>query len=159
MSDDASIRLQTLKPKFRLRVAGIFIVAIVGLGYFGFTRHGVYIAYYGGLAVLGALALIVQYRRERAIVHNRLSAVGVVTDYRIPLRSSPRIVRFLASKFSAEVPLIKYSFVAFDQKTYTGETGWGAYGLYKGAQITVLYNPENAARNHPLRGFIFYSFH
>ncbi|MFI5057256.1 MAG: hypothetical protein ACHQLQ_03655 [Candidatus Acidiferrales bacterium] len=149
---------QLLRPKFHLRIAGVFILAIVILGYVGFTRHGVYRAYFGGLAVLAAAALIVQYRRERAVVHNRLSAVGVVTDYRIPLRSGPRIFRILASKFSPEIPLIKYSFVAFDQKSYTGETGWGTSGLYKGAQITVLYNPENPARNHPLTSLVFYSF-
>ena len=158
-SSDASMRLQTLQPKFHLRFAAVFILAIVFLGFLGFTKHGVYRAYFGGLACLAAAALIVQYRRERAIVHNRLSAVGVVTDYRIPLRSSPRIVRFLASKFSPEVPIIKYSFVAFDQKTYKGETGWGALGLYKGAQVTILYKPENPTMNHPLTSFTFYSFH
>jgi hypothetical protein len=157
-TSNASMRLQTLKPKFHLRIAAVFILAIVVLGYVGYRRHGVYRAYFGSLAGLAAAALIVQYRRERAIVHNRLSAVGVVTDYRIPLRSGSRIVRFLASKYSPEVPLVKYSFVAFDQKTYTGETGWGTFGLYKGAQITVLYNPENPARNHPLTSLVFYSF-
>ena len=158
-SSDASMRLQTLQPKFHLRFAAVFILAIVFLGFLGFTKHGVYRAYFGGLACLAAAALIVQYRRERAIVHNRLSAVGVVTDYRIPLRSGPRIVRFLASKFSPEVPIIKYSFVAFDQKTYKGETGWGALGLYEGAQVTILYKPENPTVNHPLTSFTFYSFH
>ncbi|HEY6945144.1 MAG TPA: hypothetical protein VI431_08385 [Candidatus Acidoferrum sp.] len=152
------MRLQTLQPKFHLRIAAVFILAIIILGFFSFTKHGVYRAYYGGLSGLTALALIVQYSRERAIVHNRLSAAGVVTDYRIPLRSGPRIVRFLVSKFSPEVPRIKYSFVAFDQKTYTGETGWGARGLYKGAQLIILYNPGNPAANHPLGSFIFYSF-
>jgi hypothetical protein len=157
-SSDANIRLQTLKPKFHLRAAGVFILAIVVLGYVGYRRHGVYRAYFGGLGVLAGVALVVQYRRERTIVHNRLSAVGVVTDYRIPLRSRSRIANFFVSKFSPEVPLIKYSFVAFDQMTYTGETGWGTFGLYKGAQITVLYNPENPARNHPLTSLVFYSF-
>jgi hypothetical protein len=158
MSNDASIRLQTLKPKFHLRRAGVFILAFVLLGLFSFTKHGVYRAYYGGFAGLGAAALIVQYRRERAIVYNRLSAAGVVTDYSIPLRTKSRIVNFFVSRFSPEVPRIKYSFVAFDQKTYTGATGWGAYGLYKGAPITVLYNPENPARNHPLTSLLYYSF-
>jgi hypothetical protein len=157
-SSGASARLQTLQPRFHLRIAAIFILAIVFLGFLSFTKRGVYRAYYGGLSGLAAAALIVQYCRERTIVHNRLSAVGAVTHYRIPLRSGPRIVRFLVSKFSPEVPRIKYSFVAFDQKTYTGETGWGARGLYKGAEITVLYNPQNPARNHPLTSFIFYSF-
>jgi hypothetical protein len=158
-SSNAGMRLQTLQPKFHLRFAAVFIVAIIILGFFSFTKHGVYRAYYGGIAGLAAAALTVQYGRERAIVHNRLSAVGIVTDYRLPLRSRSRVLNFIVSRFSPDVPRIKYSFVAFDQKTYTGETGWGAFGLYKGAQITVLYNPENAAANHPLTSFIFYSFH
>ena len=156
---DARLRLQTLQPRFHLRIAGLFIVAGVVLAYVAYTKHGVYRAYYAVLSGLVAVVFIVQYSRERAIVHNRLSAVGIVTDYRIPLHSAPRIVRLLARKFSPEVPLIKYSFVAFDQKTYIGETGWRAGGLHKGAQIVVLYNPENPAANHPLRSFIFYSFH
>lgn len=155
---DARTQLQTLQPKFQLRGAAIFLAAILFLGFLSLRRHGAYRAYYGGLSGLAAAALIVQYCRERAIVHNRLSAVGIVTDYLIPLHSAPRIIRFLARKFSPEVPLIKYSFLAFDQKTYTGKTGWGTGGLYKEAQITVLYNPENPAANHPLRSFVFYTF-
>lgn len=157
-SSDDSLQLQTLKPKFHLRRAGVFIVAIVVLGYIGYRKHDVSRLSCDVVAVLGAGAMIVQYRRERAVVHNRLSARGVVTDYRIPGRTKSRIINFFVSKFSPEVPIMKYSFVAFDQKTYTGETGWGAYGLNKGAPITVLYNPENPAKNHPLRSFVFYSF-
>ena len=157
-SSDAGMPLQTLQPKFHLRIAAIFILAIVFLGVLSFTRHGVYRAYYGGLSGLAAVALIVQYSRERAIVFNRLSAVGVVTDYRIPLKNNSRFLNFIVSKFSPDIPRIKYSFVAFDQKTYTGETGWRAHGLYKGAQLTILYNPGNPAANHPLTSFIFYSF-
>jgi hypothetical protein len=156
-SSDAGMRLQTLKPKFHHRRAAVFILALVLLGFFSLTKHGVYRAYYGGFAGLGAAALIVQYRREHAIVHNRLSAVGVVTDYRLPLRSRSSVLNFIVSKFSPDVPVFKYSFAAFDQRTYTGETGWGSRGLYKGAQITVLYNPGNPAVNHPLTSFIFYS--
>jgi hypothetical protein len=158
-SSDASERLQTLQPKFHLRIAAVFILAIVFLGFLSFTKHGFYRAYYGGFACLAAVALIVQYCRERTIVHNRLSAVGVVTEYRIPLRRRSRVLNFIVSRFSPAIPLIKYSFVAFDQKAYTGETGWGSHGLLKGAQITVLYNPENPAANHPLTTFIFYCFH
>jgi hypothetical protein len=158
-SSDASERLQTLQPKFHLRIAAVFILAIVFLGFLSFTTHGVYTAYYGGIACLAAVALIVQYCRERTIVHNRLSAVGVVTEYRIPLRSRSRVLNFIVSRFSPDVPCIKYSFVAFDQKTYEGETGWGALGLYKGAQLNILYKPENPTVNHPLTSFTFYSFH
>lgn len=156
---EARVRLQTLRPRFHPRIAAIFVATILILGFLSLRKHGPYRAYYAVLSSSAAAVFIVQYRREYAIVHNRLSAVGIVTDYRIPLQSVPRIVRLLARKFSPEVPLIKYSFVAFDQKTYTGETGWRAGALYKGAQIIVLYNPENPAANHPLRSFIFYSFH
>lgn len=147
------------EPKFRLRVAAIFIVAIVSLGFLTFTKQGVYRAYYGGLSGLAAGSLIVQYRRERASVHNRLSAVGIVTDYRIPLRSGFRVLNFIVSRFSPDIPRIKYSFVAFDQKACKGERGWGARGLYKAARVTILYEPGNPAVNHPLTSFIFYSFH
>ncbi len=50
-SNDAGMRLQMLRPKFHLRTAAIFILAIVFLGFLSFTRHGVYRAYYGGLLV------------------------------------------------------------------------------------------------------------
>ena len=63
-----------------------------------------------------------------------------------------------APYFGKGVPIIKYEFIAFDQKTYQGETGWGATGLEKGSQITILYNPENPRKSHPLGGFVFYSF-
>lgn len=156
---DARMQLQTLRPTFHLRIAAIFVATILILGFLSLRRRGVYRAYYAVLSGSVAVVFVVQCRRERAIVHNRLSAVGIVTDYRIPLHSAPRIVRLLARKFSPEVPLIKYSFVAFDKKTYTGETGWRAGALYQGTQIIVLYNPENPSANHPLRSFIFYSFH
>jgi len=45
------------------------------------------------------------------------------------------------------------SFVAFDEKTYVGETGWGVRGLYEGARITILYNSGNPAASHPLTSF------
>src|SRR6266403_5482117 len=154
-SGDASLRLQTLKLKFQLRIATIFILAIIFLGFVSFTKHGVYKAYYGGLSGLAAAVLIVQYCRERTIVQSRLSAVGIVTDYCIPFRSRSRPLNFIVSRFTPDVPRIKYSFVAFDQRTYRGQTGWGARGLYQGAYVTILYKPENPALNHPLTSFIF----
>jgi hypothetical protein len=39
--------------------------------------------------------------------------------------------------FGKGVPIIKYEFLAFDQKTYHGETGWGARSLPPGPQITA----------------------
>jgi hypothetical protein len=157
-SSDAGMLLQTLRPKFHWRVPIVFGVLIGFLGYVAYAKAGVEGIGYGGLAAVGAVAMFVQYRRERALTHNRLSAVGVVTDYRIPFRGKSRILNFIVARFYPEVPRYKYTFVAFDQKTYGGETGWGSRGLSKGAKINVLYDPENPARNHPHGGFIFYSF-
>jgi hypothetical protein len=145
------MRLQTLQPVFHPRIAAVFILAIVFLGFLSFTKHGVFRAYFGGIACLAAVALIVQYCRERTIVHNRLSAVGVVKEYKIRGKSAPYLGK--------GVMVIKYEFVGFDQKTYKGETGWGATNLYEGSRVTVLYDPGNPSVNHPLTSFIFYSFH
>jgi hypothetical protein len=109
-----------------------------------------YRAFYRGLAALLAMALIVQYRRERRLVSNPLSATAVVTGHKIRGKGVPY--------FGTGVPIIHYEFSAFDQKTYHGETGWGAAGVAKGSQITVLYNPEDPSKNHPLGGFVFFSF-
>lgn len=155
---DAPARLQTLQPRLRLRKAAIFIIAFLFLAGVGFFSHGPERFYCFVLAILGSFAFAVQYRREHELVRNRLSAVGTVTGYRIPGRSRYRIVRFIVRRFAPEVPVIKYSFVAFDQKTYSGETGFGARDLREGEGILIIYNPENPARNHPLGGFIFYSF-
>ena len=57
---DASAALQTLQPKFHLRVVAFFILAIVVLAYLGYTSRGVCRAYYGGLSLLSAVALLVQ---------------------------------------------------------------------------------------------------
>src|SRR6266446_9151812 len=144
-SRDLTTRLQTLQPKLRLRAVGFLVVCIVFLGCLSYTTRTVYRVFYGGLSALGTVSLIVQYRRERALVRNRLSAVGVVTEYKVRGRGAPYLGK--------GVPVIKYQFVAFDQKTYHGETGWGAGGLAEGESVTVLYNPENPAANHPLSGF------
>ena len=158
MSDDISARLQTMQPKFHLRIAWIFIAAVAILVFLAYARPGFYRFEYAGVAALTAGALLFHYRKERRIVQDRLSAVGIVTDYSIPLRGKSRFLNFILSKFSPEVPRIKYSFVAFDQKTYTGQTGWGGARFRQGSPITILYRPGNPAVNHPLTSFIFYSF-
>lgn len=155
-SAEINRRVQTLQPKFRWRIIVVFIPVIGLLSYIGVRKGGVYKACYGGLAGLAGIALVVQYRREHRLIQNHLSAVGAVTDYRIPFRGRSKILNFLLSQFSPDVPIAKYSFTAFDQKTYTGQTGWGTRGLYNGAPIVILYNPENPAANHPLRGFVFF---
>jgi len=147
---DPKLNLLTLQPEIRLRPLLFFAGCIGLLGCLSYLKPEPYRAAYGSLAALAAMALIVQYRRESVLVRNRLSAVGVVTEYRIRGRSVPH--------FGNGVPVIKYEFVAFDQKTYYGQTGWGTSGLKKGSRITIIYNPENPARSHPLSGFVFYSF-
>lgn len=156
---DAAARLQALQPRLHLRRPAIIILLIVPLLIgVSFFKNGPERFFYRGLAVLVVLAFIVQYRREHAIVYNHLSTIGEVTGYRIPGRSRYRIIRVLMAPFAPEVPIIKYSFLAFDQKTYGGETGFGARDLHRGDRILIIYNPENPAKNHPLGGFIFYSF-
>ena len=149
-SIDASLGLQLVRPKFQLRVAAFYIFCIAFLAYLTYRTHFPYRAFYGGLFVLSTAALIVQYRREHALVQNRLSAAGVVTEYKIRGKGGLHLGK--------GVPVIKYQFVAFDQNTYQGETGWGAAGLEEGSQLTVLYDPQSPAKNHPLTSFIFYSF-
>ena len=153
---DVNAQLQNMKPKLRLRVVGFFLLALAILAWRGYATNGVYSAFYWVLALVGAIGLTLQYRSERAVVHNHLPAIGVVTDYRDPLSRIPRFI--LALAHAARTPQIKYSFIAFDQKIYTGETGWNTSGRYKGAPITILYSPENPALNHSLTGLIFYSF-
>ena len=154
----AALRVQTAHPILRWRMVAVFVAVILILSFVSFVNHGVRRVYYGTLAGAATLALVMQYRRERALVTNRLQTTGVVTDWGKPLRSHSRFVDFILSRFSGNIPIMKYSFIAFDQKTYTGETGWGARSQYIGARIPILYNAEKPAANHPLRSFIFYSF-
>src|SRR6266849_1803203 len=121
--------LQTVKPKLRLRVVGFYIFCIAFLGYLSYAKHGVYRAFYGGLSALAAAALIVQYRRERVLADCRLSAVGIVTEFKIRGKGAPYLGK--------GVRVIKYEFVAFDQKAYHGETGWGTGGFAEGDHVTV----------------------
>ena len=152
-------QLQTARATLRWRAVGVFVAVILILGAVSFYNRGVRRAYYGVLSAAAAVALTVQYSRERALIGNRLLAEGVVTDWGRPVRSRSRVVNAILSRFSGNIPVMKYSFVAFDQKTYTGQTGWGARDLYIGAHIPVLYAAGNPARNHPLHGLVFYSFH
>ena len=137
------------EPKLRLRPVLFFGACLAILATASYFKPEPYRAFYGSLAGLLIFAMVYQYRKETSLVRNHLSAVAVVTDYRLRGKRAPY--------FGGGVPIIKYEFVAFDQKTYQGETGWGAKNLQKGSQITILYNPENPARSHPLGGFIFYS--
>ena len=146
---DANLSLLAFRPKLRLQPIIFFTGCVAVLGAASYVKPEPYRAFYGGLAALLAMALIVQYRRERRLVSNPLSATAVVTDHKIRGKGVPY--------FGTGVPIIQYEFVAFDLKTYHGETGWGAAGLAKGSQIMVLYNPEDPSKSHPVGGFIFFS--
>jgi hypothetical protein len=149
-ANDPNVQLLSLEGKLRIRPVVFFLACVTVLGCASYFKLEPYRAFYGALAGLLAFALLVQYRRETSLVRNQLSATGIVTEHRVRGRHAPY--------FGKGVPTIKYEFVAFDQQTYQGETGWGAGGLNNGSQITILYNPENPARSQPLGGFLFYSF-
>jgi hypothetical protein len=140
----------THEHSLRLRPIIFFSACVIVLALASYLQAEPHRAIYGGLAALLVFTLVVQYRREKFLVRNHLCAIAIVTEYRVRGKGIPH--------FGKGVPTYKYEFVAFDQKTYQGETGWGAAGLQKGSQITILYNPENPASSHPLGGFIFYLF-
>jgi len=150
--------LQTLQPRFRWRTVFVFAAIICALVLVTIFKQGVSKVYYAALAAAAAVALTVQYRRERILVANRLLAIAVITEHRKPLQSQSRWLNSILSRLTGNIPVIKYSFIAFDQKTYEGQTGWGARNLYKNAQIPILYNPQDPGKNHPLASFIFYAF-
>jgi len=150
--------IQTLQPRLRLHGPVVLLILFGSFPLFFFLEHGINRIFHCGLSVLGVSAVLFHFSKEYRLVHDRLTAVGVVTDYGPPTVANSRFLRFFMRKFSPDVPVIKYSFVAFDQKTYTGKTWWRARGLYKGARITVLYKPGKPLVNHPVRSFIFYSF-
>lgn len=155
---DVNAHVQIMQPHLRLRVPVLLLSVVAVLVVLGVTSRGVSRIRDFGLAFAAGIALAFQYFRERALTRNRLGDVGVVTSWSVPLGKAPRIIRFLLSHLAPPVPRIKYSFVAFDQKTYTGEAGWNAAGLRVGLPIVVLYNPQNPAENYPLRSFVFHSF-
>jgi hypothetical protein len=156
-SSDVNARVQIMQPQLRLRTALFSLSIIVILALLGFTSNGVYRARFVLLGVAAGIALMVQFRRERALVYNRFSAMGVITEYN--LSTAPKSLRVLISHFGGNARRIKYSFVAFDQRTYVGETGWNTKELRVGLAIPILYNPQDPAQNHPLTSFVFYSLH
>jgi hypothetical protein len=155
---DKKLSVQTARAALRWRAVAVFIAVILILGMVSFYNRGVRRACYGVLSAAAALALIVQYSKERTVASNRLLAEAVVTNWRRPVCSRSRVVNAILSRLSGNTPVMKYSFTAFDQKTYTGETGWGARDLYIGARILIVYDASKPARSHPLRSFVFYSF-
>lgn len=151
--------VQTLQPRLCLLGPVVLLIVSGTFPLFFFLEHGINRVLYCGLSILAVFAVLYHFRKEYQLVHDHLTAVGVVTDYRIPFSDSSRFVRFIMRKFSPEVPVIKYSFTAFDQMTHTGKIGgWRVRGLYKGTKITVLYKPGKPSVNHPVTSFIFYAF-
>lgn len=145
-SNDATLRLRTMQPRFRWCTVAVFLLVIAMLGCVSFFKQGVQRVYYRG--PYGAVPQRAHTPQQPFV------AKGVVKDLRKPVNSRSRFLNFIFSRFSANIPLIKYSFVAFDEKTYVGETGWGVRGLYEGARITILYNSGNPAASHPLTSFL-----
>jgi hypothetical protein len=150
--------LQTLQPKLRLHGPVVLLILIGSFPLFYFLERGPNRIFHCALAALALGAVSYHFWKESGLVRDRLIAVAVITYYGNPVQKGPRILRRIFRRFAPDVPIIEYSFVAFDQKTYTGQTGWRSRGLYEGAQIAVLYKPGKPKVNHPAASFIFYSF-
>ena len=154
----STLDIQTLQPKLRLHGPVVLVILFSTFPLFFFLEHGPNRVVHCGLSILAGCAVLYHFSKEYRLVHDRLTAVGTVTYYGIAYKGSSRILRFIMRKFSPEVPIAEYSFVAFNQRTYTGKTGFRVHRLYRGAKITILYNPAKPSLNHPLTSFIFYCF-
>jgi hypothetical protein len=125
---------------------------------FYFLEHGPNRIFHCALSILAGCAVLHHFSKEYRLVHDRLTAVATVTYYGIAYKGGSRILQFIMRRFSPNVPTAEYSFTSFDQKTYSGKTGFRVHGLYQGAQIMILYKPGKPSVNHPATSFIFYSF-
>jgi len=123
-SSFATADIQTLQPHLRLHGPVLILIFVALFPVFFLLLHGINRIFYCRLSILVVSVLLFHLRMEYQLVHDRLVAVGVVTGYRTPLTGNSRFARFIMRKFAPDAPLVKYSFVAFDQKTYTGKTGW-----------------------------------
>lgn len=150
--------IQTLQPRLRLHGPVLILILFAAFPLFYFLEHGPNRIFHSGLAVLAVGAVVYHFSKEYRLVHDRLTAIATVTYYGMAYKGSFRVLRFLTRRFSPNVPVIEYSFVAFDQKTYKGTTGFRIHGLYPGAKIAVLYKAGKPSLNHPATSFIFYQF-
>lgn len=155
----STLDIQTLQPRLRLYGPAVLLIVSATFPLFFLLERGPSRVLHCGLSILALCAVLYHFSKEYRLVHDRLTAVGVVTEYCTSWKGRSRFVQFIMRKFSPEVPIIEYSFVAFDQRTHIGKTGgWWVRGLYKGAEIVVLYKPGSPKLNRPLKSFIFYSF-
>lgn len=150
--------VQTLQPRLRLHGPVLLIILFGTFPLFYFLERGPNRSFHCALSILAGCAVLYHFSKEYRLVHDRLTAVATVTHYGMAYKGSSRVLQFIMRRFSPDVPIIEYSFVGFDQKTYTGRTGFRVRGLYQGAKIIVLYKPGKPAMNHPVTRFIFYSF-
>ena len=150
--------IQTVQPRLRLHGPVLLILLLGTFPLFYFLERGPNRIGHSGLALLAVGAVLYHLFKEYRLVHDRLTAIATVTYYGTAYKGRSRIVRFIMRKFSPNVPIAEYSFLAFNQKTYTGKTGFRVLGLYPGAKITVIYKPGKPSVNHPVTSFIFYSF-
>lgn len=150
--------IQTVQPRLRLHGPLLLVILFGTFPLFYFLEHGPNRIFHCALSILAGCAVLYHFSKEYRLVHDRLTAVATVTYYGRAYKGGSRILQFIMRRFSPDVPIIEYSFVGFDQKTYTGKTGFRVRGLYPGAKIIVLYKPGKPAVNHPARNFIFYSF-
>ena len=154
----STLDIQTLQPRLRLHGSVLVVILFGTFPLFFFLEHGPNRVVHCGLSILAGCAVLYHFSKEYRLVHDRLIALATVTYYGMAYKGSSRILRFITCKFSPNVPIAEYSFLAFNQKTYTGKTGFRVHGLYRGAKIPVLYKPGKPSVNHPVTSFIFYRF-
>lgn len=150
--------VQTIQPRLRTHGPVLLVILFGTFPLFFFLERGPNRIFHCALSILAVSAVLYHFTKEYRLVHDRLTAVATVTYYGMAYKGSSRFLRGLMRRFSPNVPIAEYSFVSFDQKTYTGKTGFRVRGLYQGAAITILYKPGKPSINHPVTSFIFYSF-
>jgi hypothetical protein len=150
--------IQTLQPRLRLHGPVLVVLLFASFPLFYFLERGPNRIFHCGLSILAGCAVLYHFSKEYRLVHDRLTAIATVTYFGSAYKGRSRILRFIMRRFSPPVPIAEYSFLAFDQKSYTGKTGFRVHGLYPGAKIVVIYKPGKPSVNHPVTSFIFYSF-
>lgn len=154
----STLDIQTLQPRLRVHGPVVLLILFGSFPLFFYLEHGPNKIFHCALSVLAGCAVLFHFSKEYRLVHDRLTAIATVTYYGLAYKGSSRILRAMMRRFSPGVPVIEYSFVAFNQKTYTGKTGFRVGGFYEGAKVTILYKPGKPSVNHPATSFIFYQF-